>query len=115
MSPAEGLHVSHSQSDTRIVVSGYFTRECVSRIDDVLAGLHNGTTPVLLRIVSREAEFGAGDALRQVLSRRRSIGRRLVAAWADEPLLRRWIPLTMLHNKPPHGGLSWDAALPAPP
>lgn len=109
------LHVSSSPSDTRIVVSGYLTRECVSRIDDVFAGMHNGTAPVLLRIMSGEAEFGAGDQLRQVLSRRRSIGRRHLAVWADEPLIRRWIPLAMLHNKPPHGGLSWDAAVPGPP
>jgi hypothetical protein len=109
------LHVSQTPSDTRIVVSGSLTRECVSRIDDVFAAILNGTTPVLLRIMSGEAEFGAGDALRQVLSRRRRIGRRHLAVWADEPLIRRWIPLTMLHNTPPLGGPSWDAAVPAPP
>jgi hypothetical protein len=110
------LQVSHSPSATRIFVSGCFGHDSVTRIDAVLDGLpHDGTSPVLLRITSSEVEFGAGDALRQVLARRRRTGSRHVAVWADEPLIRRWIPLALLHNTPPHGGVSWDAAVPAPP
>ena len=108
--------VSHSRSVTRIFVSGCFGHDAVSRIDAVLDELPSGRPgPVLLRITSSEVEFGAGDALRQVLARRRRIGSHHVAVWADEPLIRRWIPLALLHNKPPHGGVSWDAAVPAPP
>ena len=108
--------MSHSPSATRIFVSGRFGHDAVSRIDAVLGGLtHDGSGPVLLRITSSEVEFGAGDALRQVLARRRRIGSSHVAVWADEPLIRRFIPLALLHNTPPHGGLSWDAAVPAPP
>ena len=56
-----------------------------------------------------------GDELRQVLARRRRTGGHHFAVWADEPLIRRFIPLALLHNTPPHGGLSWDTAVPAPP
>ena len=112
---AAGLEVSHSPAATRIFVSGRFGHEAVSRLDDVLAGLPaDGAAPVLLRITSTEVEFGAGDALRQLLARRRRIGRGHVAVWADEPLIRRWIPLALLHRTPPHGGDCWDAAVPAP-
>ncbi|HEX4430904.1 MAG TPA: hypothetical protein VHZ96_16675 [Frankiaceae bacterium] len=112
---AAGLEVTHSPAVTCIFVSGCFGQEAVSRLDDVLAGLpDDGPGPVLLRITSSEVEFGAGDALRQVLARRRRIGRRRVAVWADEPLIRRWIPLALLHSTPPHGGDCWDAAVPAP-
>jgi hypothetical protein len=98
---------------TRIFVSGRFGHDAVRRIDDALAGLsHDGTGPVLLRITSREVEFGAGDELRQVLARRRRSDARLFAVWADEPLIRRFIPLALLHNTPPQGGLSWDVAVP---
>ncbi len=108
-----GLKVSHTPSLTRIFVSGRFGHDAVRRIDDALAGLsQDGAEPVLIRITSREVEFGAGDALRQVLSRRRRSAARHFAVWADEPLIRRFIPLALLHNTPPHGGLSWDAAVP---
>ena len=82
----------------------------------MLGGLtRDGSGPVLLRITSTEVEFGAGDELRQVLARRRRTGEHHFAVWADEPLIRRFIPLALLHTTPPHGGLSWDAAVPAPP
>lgn len=113
---AASVEVSHSAAATRIFVSGRFGHDAVSRLDDVLAGLPGeGAAPVLLRITSTEVEFGAGDALRQLLTRRRRIGRGHVAVWADEPLIRRWIPLALLHRTPPHGGECWDAAVPAPP
>ena len=113
---AAGFDVTHSPAVTRICVSGCFGHDAVSRIDDVLAALpHDGTDPVLLRITSSEVEFGAGDALREVLARGRRFERRRVAVWADEPLIRRWIPLALLHSTPPHGGDCWDAAVPAPP
>ncbi len=112
---AAGLEVTRSAAATRIFVSGCFGNDAVTRLDDVLAQLtRDGTAPVLLRITSTEVEFGAGDALREVLSRRRRIGRSHVAVWADEPLIRRWIPLALLHRTPPHGGDCWDAAVPAP-
>lgn len=111
-----GVRVSHSRSLTRIFVSGRFGHDAVRRIDDALGRLsHDGTGPVLLRITSSEVEFGAGDALRQVLARRRRDDGRRFAVWADEPLIRRFIPLALLHNTPPHGELSWDSAVPAPP
>ncbi len=107
------LTVSQSPSLTRIFVSGRFGHDAVRRIDDALGGLAgDGTGAVLLRIASTEFEFGAGDALRQVLARRRRSAARHFAVWADEPLLRRFIPLALLHSTPPHGGLSWDAAVP---
>jgi hypothetical protein len=111
-----GLRVSHSSSLTRIFVSGRFGHDAVRRIDAALGGLTGGSGgPVLLRITSSEVEFGAGDALRQVLARRRRTGEHHFAVWADEPLIRRFIPLALLHDTPPHGGPSWDAAVPAPP
>jgi hypothetical protein len=111
-----GLQVSSSASLTRIFVSGRFGHDVVRRIDDALGGLtHGNGGPVLLRITSREVEFGAGDEFREVLARRRRTGEGHVAVWADEPLIRRFIPLALLHNTPPYGGLSWDAAVPAPP
>ena len=111
-----GLRVSSSASLTRIFVSGRFGHEAVRRIDDALGGLtRSGSGPVLLRITSREVEFGAGDEFREVLARRRRTGEQHFAVWADEPLIRRFIPLALLHNTPPYGGLSWDAAVPAPP
>lgn len=114
--PGAGLEVTHSPAVTRIFISGCFGHDTVSRLDDVLAALpREGTVPVLLRITSSEVEFGAGDALREVLARLRRVGRRRVAVWADEPLIRRWIPLALLHATPPHGGDCWDSAVPAPP
>jgi hypothetical protein len=111
-----GLQVTHSPSLTRIFVSGCLGHDAVGRIDDVLGSLpHDGTGPVLLRITSSEVEFGAGDALRQVLNRRRMTGRHRFAVWADEPLVRRGIPVALLHSTPPHGGVSWDTAVPPPP
>ncbi len=111
-----GLRVWSSPSLTRIFVSGRFGHDAVRRIDDALGGLtHGNGGPVLLRITSREVEFGAGDEFREVLARRRRTGGQHVAVWADEPLIRRFIPLALLHNTPPYGGLSWDAAVPAPP
>jgi hypothetical protein len=113
---AAGLEVTHSPAGTRIFLSGRFGHDAVCRLDDVLGALpHDGNAPVLVRITSTEVEFGAGDALRQVLARRRRIGRTHVAVWADEPLIRRWIPLALLHRTPPHGGDCWDSAVPAPP
>ncbi|HEX4015264.1 MAG TPA: hypothetical protein VHX15_00870 [Frankiaceae bacterium] len=112
---ASGLEVTRLPAVTRIFVSGRFGHDAVSRLDAVLTQLPDeGTAPVLLRITSTEVEFGAGDALRELLARRRRIGRSHVAVWADEPLIRRWIPLALLHRTPPHGGDCWDAAVPAP-
>jgi hypothetical protein len=113
--PAAGLEVTHSPAATRIFVSGCFGHDAVRRLDDVFADLPpDSTVPVLVRITSSEVEFGAGDALREVLARRRRLGGGQVAVWADEPLIRRWIPLALLHTMPPHGGDCWDEAVPAP-
>jgi hypothetical protein len=112
--PGAGLRVTHSPSLTRIFVSGRFGHAAVGRLDDALGALPaDGAIEVLLRITSDEVEFGAVDALREALVRRRMVGRHRVAVWADEPLIRRGIPLALLHSTPPHGGRSWEMAVPA--
>lgn len=114
-SDSTNLHVAYSPAATRILVSGHLSLEAVERLDDLLCSLPTDSeAPVLLRLTSTELEFGAGDALRRVLIARWRLGPRQLAVWADEPLVRRGIPVALLHITPPGMDGGWDAAVPPP-
>jgi hypothetical protein len=114
-SDATSLHVAYTPAATRILVSGLLSLDAVQRLDNVLRSLPDDhVTPVLLRLTSTEVEFGAGDALRRVLTVCRRLGPRHLAVWADEPLVRRGIPVALLHAKPPGTDGDWASAVPPP-
>ncbi len=110
------LHVTYTPEATTILVGGYLGIGAIARLDEALASVpDDSAAPVLLRITSTELEFGAGDALRRVLTSRRMRGSHRLAVWAVEPLVRRGIPLPLLHATPPHPSGNWDIAVPLPP
>ena len=110
------LHLVYTPLATTILVAGYLGITAIHRLDEALATVpSDASAPILLRITSTEIEFGAGDALRKVLITRRMRGGHQLAVWAEEPLVRRGIPLSLLHDIPPHPSRDWDLAVPAPP
>lgn len=110
-----GLRLTYTEAATCVLLAGYLGLALIKKLDDLLKTLPTESgRPVLLRIASMGLEFGASDALRQVLSTRRALGLEL-AVWADEPLVRRTIPMSLLHTSPPSGGPTWNDAVPAPP
>jgi hypothetical protein len=116
ISDSDGLRVTHTSSATCILMTGCLGLDVLDRLDDVLRALpdESSADPVLLRISSTEVEFGAGDALGRLLMPRSRLGARPFAVWADEPLIRRAIPLARLHASPPTSSHSWDAEVPVP-
>lgn len=107
------LRLTETSSATCILLTGCLCLAAVDQLDGVLRGLPDeSSAPVLLRISSSEVEFGASDALGQLLMPRRRLGSRPFAVWADEPLIRRAIPLARLHAEPPTSSHSWDAEVP---
>jgi hypothetical protein len=109
------LHLTYTPAATCILIAGYLGLSVIERLDEILETLPGKAgPPVLIRISSTVLEFGASEALRRILSMRRGLGLRL-AVWADEPLVRRTIPMSLLHATPPYGGATWNDAVPAPP
>jgi hypothetical protein len=110
----DGLRVTQTDSATCILLTGCLGLDAVDQLDDVLRSLpdESSEAPVLLRISSTEVEFGASDALGALLMPRSRLGSRPFAVWADEPLIRRAIPLARLHASPPTSSHSWDAEIP---
>ena len=107
------LRLTETSSATCILMTGCLGLHAVDQLDGVLRGLPDeSSAPVLLRISSNEVEFGAGDALGQLLMPRSRLGSRPFAVWADEPLIRRAIPLARLHAEPPTLSHSWDTEVP---
>src|SRR5689334_1993514 len=97
-------------------MSGCLGIGAVRHLGEVLTSLrHDAPLPVLVRITANEVEFGASHALRNLLTTRHLRGRHRLAVWAEEPLLRRAIPVALLHETPPHGGSDWNMAVPVPP
>ena len=109
------LHLNYTPTATTILVAGYLGMEHLQRLDEALGSVPSDSpVPILLRITSTELEFGAGDMLRRVLTSRRMRGSHQLAVWAEEPLVRRSIPLPLLHATPPHPSRDWDVAVPLP-
>ena len=109
------LHLTYTPVATTILVTGYLGIDAIQRLDEALSSVPSvSPLPILLRITSTELEFGAGDTLRRVLTSRRMRGSHRLAVWAEEPLVRRGIPLPLLHATPPHPSRDWDVAVPLP-
>jgi hypothetical protein len=113
-SPGTVLRVTETPSATCILMTGCLGLDMLDHLDGILRALpdESSAAPVLLRISSTEVEFGASDALGRMLMPRTRLGSRAFAVWADEPLIRRAIPLARLHAAPPTQSHSWDAEVP---
>ena len=109
------LLLTQTSTATSILMSGCLCIEAVDRLDQMLSSLpEDESTPVLLRITSTELEFGATNALGQLLSPRRRLASRPLAVWADEPIVRHAIPISRLHATPPVPSHDWDTEVPVP-
>lgn len=109
----EGVHLTVTPEASRILVSGLLCERVIAALEVMLDTLpHDRSVPVLIRIVSTEVDFGVTDKLRHLLATRRLRGSHQLAVWAHEPLIRRGIPVALLHHTPPLVGGSWESAVP---